>query len=77
MTGACLVVCVVGPEFDSTSPAFVMSRASHTAESDGGLAIKKESGPHLWGQGCVDTICTDVCSIRIPYRLCLFGTYLL
>ena len=28
MTGVCLFVCVVGPEFDSTSPAFVRRRAS-------------------------------------------------
>ena len=37
-------------------------------------AQKTESGPYLWGQGCVDTICTDVCSILTSCRLCLTGT---
>ena len=74
MTGACFV-CVVGPGFDSTSPASVRSRASHAAGNDGRLAQKTESGPHLWGQGCVGTMCTDVCSIPTSCRLCLFGTW--
>ena len=47
MTGLCLFVCVVGPGFDSKSSAFVRSRASHAAGSDGRLAKKTESGPHL------------------------------
>ena len=51
MTGVCLLVCVVGPVFDSTSPAFVRSRASQAPGRDGRLAQKTESGPHLWGQG--------------------------
>ena len=45
MTGACLFVCVVGPGFDSTSPAFVGSRASHAAGSDGRLAQKRNRAP--------------------------------
>ena len=75
MTRACLFVCVVGPGFDSTFPVFLRSRASHAAGSDGRFAKKNESDPHLWRQGCVDTICTDVvCSIPTSCRLCLFGT---
>ena len=35
---------------------------------------KNGIGPHLWGQGCVDTICTDDCSIPTLCTLCLFGT---
>ena len=50
MTGACLFVCVVGPGFDSTSPAFVRSRASHAAGSDGWLVQKTESGPITGGR---------------------------
>ena len=74
MTGACLFVGVVGLGFDSTSPTFVRSRASHAAGSDGRLAKKNKSGPRFWGQGCVDTICTNVCSIQTSCRMCLFGT---
>ena len=47
MTG----VCVVGPGFDSTSPAFLRSSASQAAGSDGRLSQKPESVPHLWEQG--------------------------
>ena len=37
---------------DSTSPtAFVRSRASQAAGTDGLRAQKMESVPHLWGQG--------------------------
>ena len=51
-------MCVVGPGFDSTSPAFVRSRASQAAGSDDRLAHKTESGPHLWGQGlCRHNLC--------------------
>ena len=54
-------VCVVGPGFDSTSPAFVRSRASQAAGSDGWLAQKTESGPHLWGQGFSrDNLCRSL-----------------
>ena len=75
MTGACLFVCVVGPGFDSTYPTFVRSRASHAAGSDGWLAPKKRNRATIfWGQVCVDTICTDVCSTPTSCRLCLFGT---
>ena len=35
---------------------------------------KNGIGPPSLGQGCVDTICTDVCSIPTSCRLCLFGT---
>ena len=41
--------CVVGPGFDWTSPAFVRSRASQAAGSDGRLAQKTESGRHNGG----------------------------
>ena len=50
------------------------SRASHAAGSDGRLAPKKGIGSPFLGQGCVDTICTDVCSIPTSCRMCLFGT---
>ena len=51
-------MCVVGPGYDSTSPAFVGSRASQAAGSDGRLAQKTESGPHLLGQGvCRHNLC--------------------
>ena len=46
MTGVCLFVCVVGPGFDSTSPAFVRSRASQAEGSNGRIAQKTESDPH-------------------------------
>ena len=49
MTGVCLFVCVIGPGFDSTSPAFVRNRASQAAGSDGRLAKKTESGPNILG----------------------------
>ena len=74
MTGACLFVYVVGPGFDSTSSAFVRSRTSHATGSDRWLAQKTESGPHIWGQGCVDTICTDVCVFQ-PRAGCVFLEY--
>ena len=51
MTEVCLFVCVVGPGFDSTSPAFVRSRASHAAGSDRRLAQKTEIGPTSMGAG--------------------------
>ena len=47
MTGTCLFVCVLGPGFDSTSPAFVRSRASHAAGSDGRLAQKRNRAPPI------------------------------
>ena len=34
MTGVCLFVCVVGPGFDSTSPAFLRSWASQACSSN-------------------------------------------
>ena len=49
-TQTCLGVAV-GPGFDSTSPAFVSSSASHFAGPHGWHAQKTiESGPHCWGQ---------------------------
>ena len=58
MTGVCLFVCVIGPGFDSTSPAIVRSRASQETGIDGRLAQKTELGPHLWGQGlCIYNLC--------------------
>ena len=58
MNRVCLFVCVVGPGFDSTSPAFVRSRASQAAGSDCRLAKKTESGPHIRGQGlCRHNVC--------------------
>ena len=74
MTGMGLFVCVVGPGFDSTSPAFVRSRASQAVGSDDRLVPKTEWGPISGGRGCVETICADVCSIPTSCRLCLFGT---
>ena len=54
MTG----VCVVGPGFDSTSSAFVRSRASQEAGRDDRFAQKTESCPCLWGQGmCRHNLC--------------------
>ena len=47
--GECLFVCVVGPGFDLTSPAFVRSRASQTAGSDGWLAQKNGIGASSLG----------------------------
>ena len=47
MAEMCLFVCVVGPGFDSTSPAIVRSRASQAARRDSQLAQKTESGPHI------------------------------
>ena len=40
-----------GPGLLSTSPAFSMSSASHSAGSSGGLAQKWELGPLSSGQG--------------------------
>ena len=58
MTGVCLFVCVVGPAFDSASTAFVRSRASRAAGSDGQLAQKTELGPHFWRKGlCRHNLC--------------------
>ena len=59
MTVVCLFVCVVGPGFNSTSPAFVRSRASQAAESDGRIAPqKKESGLYFWGKWlCRHNLC--------------------
>ena len=61
-TGVCLFVCVVGPGFDSTFPAFVKKKASQTARSDD---KNQESPPPpiSGGRGCEDTICANVCSI--------------
>ena len=73
MTGVCLFVCVVGPGFDSTSPAFMKSRASQAAGSDGRLAQKTESGPISGGRDCVYTICADVCCSPTSCRFCLLG----
>ena len=56
MTGVCLFVCVVGPGFDLTSPAFVRSRASQAAGSDGRLAKKRNRAPISWSKDCVETI---------------------
>ena len=50
MTGMCLFVCVVGPGFDLTSPAFVRSRASHAAGSDGRLTKKRNPAPISGGR---------------------------
>ena len=61
----CVFVCVVGPGFVSTSPAFVRRRASRVVGSDGRLAQKTESGLQLGGRDCVDTIIPTSC------RLCL------
>ena len=70
MTGVCPSVCVVGPGFDSTFPAFVRGRASQAAGSDGWLAKKRNRAPI---SGCVDTICADFCSSPTSCRLCLLG----
>ena len=53
MTGVCLFVCVVGPGFESTSTAFVRSRGSQAAGSDGRLAKKNGIGPPSLGTGVV------------------------
>ena len=49
-------VCVVGPGFDSTSPAFVRSRASQAVGSDGRLAQKRNRAPISGDRDCVDTM---------------------
>ena len=64
-----LFVCVVGPRFDSTSPSFVSSRASHATGSDGRLAQKRNRDHVSRGRDCV-----DVCSIPTSSRLCHLGT---
>ena len=51
--GECLFECVVGPEFDSKSPAFVRSRASQAAGSDGALAQKNGNEPPSLETGIV------------------------
>ena len=53
MTGVCLFVCVIGPGFNSTSPAFVRSRARQAAGSAGLLAKKNGIGPSFLGAGIV------------------------
>ena len=60
MTGVCLFVCGVGPGFDSTSPAFMRSRASQAAGSDGRLAQKRNMTPISGGRVCVDTLFTFI-----------------
>ena len=52
MGGERLFVCVVGPGFDTTSPALVRSRATKAAGSDGRLAKKRNRAPSL-GAGVV------------------------
>ena len=45
-------------KFDSTTLAFVRSRASQAAGSYGRLAQKTESDPHFWGHGlCRHNLC--------------------
>ena len=61
-------VCVVGPGFDLMHPAFVRSRASQAAWSDG---KKNGIGPHLWGRDCVDTI-VQISSAVQPRAGCVF-----
>ena len=68
MTGVCLFVCVVGPGLDSTSPAFVRSRARQAAGSDDRLARKTESSPISGVRDCVDTMCAEV----QPRASCVF-----
>ena len=53
--GVCLFVCVVGPGFDSTSPAFVRSRAKQAAESATSSQKKTKNGigPPYLGAGIV------------------------
>ena len=50
-------VCVVGLIFDSTSPAFVRSRASQAAGSDGRLAHKRNRTPSLGPGLCRHNLC--------------------
>ena len=50
--GECLFVCVVGPGFDSTYPAFVRRRASQAEGRDGLLAQKRNRAP-ISGAGVV------------------------
>ena len=68
--GWSVFVCVVGPGFDSTSPAFVRSRASQQGAT-AGLPIKRNRAPIFGGRDCVDTICADVCSSQTSCRRCL------
>ena len=76
MTVVCLFVRVVRPGFDSTSPAFVRSRASQAAGSDGRLSQKNGIGPpSLVGRDCAEKICADVCSSPTSCKLCLLGPY--
>ena len=58
----CVSLCVVGREFDSTSPAFVRRKASP----------KSESSPHFWGR----EILTHVVQISaaVPPRAVSFWT---
>ena len=56
----CLCV-VVGPEFVSTSPAFMRSSANHAAGAHGRLVQKTVIGAPLVGAGGFDTMFTAVC----------------
>ena len=74
MTGACLFVCVVGPGFDSTYPAFVRSRASHAAGSDGRLPPQKRNRAPISGGRVVLTPFVHM-SVAFQSRAgCVFGT---
>ena len=61
---------VVGPGFDSTSPAFVRSRANQAAAgSEGWLAQK--NGIALWGQGlCGPNLC--ICCFLLNFYVIKF-----
>ena len=48
---------ILGPGLLSTSPAFSMSSASHSAGSSGWLAQKTGAGPTFQWAGKVDAIC--------------------
>ena len=67
MTG----LCVVGPGFDSTYPAFVRNRARHAAGSVGRLA-KKGIGPPSLGAGVVNTQFVQMSAAFQPRTCCFF-----
>ena len=65
-------VCVVGPGFDLRSPAFVRSRASHAAGSDGLFVPKNGIGSPSLGAGIVLTQFVQLSAAVQPRAGCVF-----
>ena len=65
-----------GPGLLSTSPAFSMSSASHSAGSSGWLAHKKKAGPAFQWAGKVDAICRSRSNrAKRPRAGCILRSY--